>query len=58
MNSVSETLLNSSDEKIQSASQEQKPELNTELVELGKVSDTSGGWIGVKFDIGAGFQSY
>jgi hypothetical protein len=58
MNSVSETVQNVSGDKIEAAPQEQKPELNAELVELGKVSDTRGGWLGWKEDMGVGFQSY
>ena len=58
MNAVSETALNASADRIESAPQEPTPELNAELVELGKVSDTRGGWLGWKADIGNGFQSY
>lgn len=58
MNSVSDTVLNTSDEKVEAARQEQNPELNAKLVELGKVSDTSGGWVGSKVDIGLGFTAY
>jgi hypothetical protein len=58
MNTVSDTVLNSSDEKVETARQEPKTELNAKLVELGKVSDTSGGWVGAKMDTGAGFTSY
>ena len=58
MNSVSDTVLNTSEEKVEAARQEPKAELNAELVELGKVSDTSGGWVGAKVDNGYGFTSY
>lgn len=58
MNSVSETVLNTSGEQIETAGQEHKTEQQPELVELGKVSDTRGGWIGVKTDIGNGFTVY
>lgn len=58
MNPVPETVLNTSGEQTGSAAQEQTPELNAELVELGKVSDTRGGWLGWKTDMGVGFQSY
>ena len=58
MNSVSDTVLKTSDEKVEAARQAQNPELNAKLVELGKVSDTSGGWVGSKVDIGFGFTAY
>jgi hypothetical protein len=58
MNSVSDTVLNTSDEKVETARQEPKAELNAKLVELGRVSDTSGGWFGAKVDNGYGFTTY
>jgi len=58
MNSVSDTVSNASAENVEAARQEQKTEQHAELLELGKVSDTRGGWIGVKADIGLGFTSY
>lgn len=58
MNSVSDTVLNGADDKIETARQEQKTELKAEVVELGKVSDTRGGWLGTKSDIGLGFAAY
>lgn len=39
-------------------SREREQELEGALVEMGKVSDTKGGWWGVKPDIGAGFATY
>jgi hypothetical protein len=57
MNSVSDTVQNR-DDKVEITHPEQNTELNTELVELGKVSDTSGGWFGTKLDTGAGFTTY
>jgi hypothetical protein len=56
MNSTSETVLNA--DEVEATRLEQKTELNAELVELGKVSDTQGGWLGTKVDIGVGFQNY
>jgi len=56
MNSVSDTALNSADDKVETARQEQKTEVNAEVVELGKVSDTRGGWFGSKVDTGLGVQ--
>lgn len=58
MNSVSDTALNSADDKVETTRQEQKTEVNAEVVELGKVSDTRGGWIGNKVDTGMGVQVY
>jgi hypothetical protein len=58
MSSVPDTVLNTSDDKIETARRQQQTELNAEVVELGKVSETRGGWIGVKSDIGAGFTTY
>lgn len=58
MNAVSETVLSTSDDKVEIAHLERKTEPNAELVELGKVSDTRGGWLGSKYDAGAGFTVY
>jgi hypothetical protein len=58
MNSVSDSVLNRADENPGTARQEQKTELNAQLLELGKVSDTRGSWIGVKSDVGIGFIAY
>lgn len=58
MNSASDTLLNNTEEKADIVRQEQKAELDASLVELGKVSDTKGGFVGSKIDSGAGFVTY
>ena len=58
MNFVSETVQTVTGDKIEAAPQEQKAERNAELVELGKVSDTRGSWLGWKQDVGNGFQAY
>lgn len=58
MSSVSDTVLNVADQKIETTPQEQKTEVNAEVVELGKVSDTRGGWLGNKVDTGLGVQIY
>ena len=49
----SETVLARAEETIEAARQE-KADVDTALVELGKVSDTNGGWFGLKNDSGAG----
>ena len=53
MNPVSDVVLNSSQDEINVGRQE-TTELNTELVELGKVSDTRGGFFGGKSEPGFG----
>jgi hypothetical protein len=58
MNSVSDTALNGADDKVETVRQEQQTEVNAEVVELGKVSDTRGGWLGAKMDSGAGFMNW
>jgi hypothetical protein len=55
---ASDTLSNRAEERNETARQEQKTESDSALVELGKVSDTQGGWWGSKTDNGAGFQTY
>lgn len=58
MNSVSDTALNGADDKVETARQEQQTEVNAEIVELGKVSDTRGGWFGSKMDSGLGVMNW
>ena len=53
MNIGSETLLARTEENVEAARQD-KADVDTTLVELGKVSDTKGGWLGYKNDSGAG----
>ena len=58
MNTFSETRSITEHDQVETARQEPKTESDTALVELGKVSNTQGGWLGVKFDVGAGFITY
>jgi len=58
MNTTSDTLPNSAAEKVETTREEPPPAQQPELIELGKVSDTKGGWVGVKPDSGAGFTVY
>jgi hypothetical protein len=58
MNSASDTLLNKTEDQVGSAQEETLAEHSTLLVDLGRVSDTKGGWIGAKPDSGAGLQVY
>ncbi len=53
MSNGSEKLLVKAEENVETARQE-KLEADPVLVELGKVSDTQGGWLGSKNDSGAG----
>jgi hypothetical protein len=58
MNGTLETIPNSAPEKREAAPEEPQPAPDAALVELGKVSDTRGGWYGIKMDSGAGFVAY
>lgn len=58
MNSTADTPSNRAEDKPGIAAEEQKPASDGALVELGKVSDTQGGWIGPKIDNGMGFTSF
>ena len=53
----SDDLLVTAEEKIEATRQE-KTEQDAALVELGRVSDTKGGFIGSKMDSGAGLTAY
>jgi hypothetical protein len=57
MNIGSDDLSVRAEEKIEATRQE-KTEQEAALVELGKVSDTKGGWVGSKMDSGPGFTAY
>ena len=57
MNTGSDNLLVKAEEKIETV-REDKAESDAALVELGKVSDTKGGFFGSKLDSGAGLMVY
>jgi len=57
MNIASDDLLVKAEEKREMTPQE-TTQLDAALVELGKVSDTKGGWVGTKADSGAGYVAY
>jgi len=57
MNISPDDLLGRAEEKIEATRQE-RTEQDTALVELGKVSETKGGWLGSKVDNGAGLTAY
>ena len=56
MNSNADTVLNSADDKVEADRQGEQTEVSAEVVELGKVSDTRGGWLGYKVDTGLGVE--
>ncbi len=58
MNPASDTLLSKTEDQVESARQEKQAEPSALLVDLGKVSDTKGGWVGPKADSGAGLMAY
>jgi hypothetical protein len=59
MNAVPDSLLNGAEDKLEPVpGQEQKTEPEAALVEMGRVSDTQGGWYGPKVDTGYGLQVY
>lgn len=60
MNTFSETRSNTGQDQVEAVRQEPETASMSEpqLVKLGKVSDTQGGWLGVKLDVGAGFITY
>jgi hypothetical protein len=58
MNSLSDTRSDKEQDQVEAVRQEPEIVSDTALVELGKVSDTRGGWIGTKLDVGNGLQYY
>lgn len=58
MNPFSDTRSNREKEQMETVRQEPNPVSDGALTELGKVSDTKGGWIGPKVDTGMGLIPY
>jgi hypothetical protein len=58
MNNLSETRSSKEQDQVESGRQAAEPVADATLVELGKVSDTKGGWLGAKADPGLGFSVY
>ena len=58
MNTFADNLSNREQDQKEPAPQELKLVSDATLVELGKVSETRGGWFGPKLDVGAGFVPY
>ena len=57
MNTLSDTR-SSGEYQVESGRQDAEPVADAALIELGKVSDTQGGWLGSKLDSGSGFTTY
>ena len=58
MNTPSDTRSSREQDQVESGRQDAEPVSDATLIELGKVSDTQGGWTGVKLDSGFGFTNY
>lgn len=58
MNSASDTLLNKTEDQVEAAGREDQAEPGITLIELARVTETKGGWLGSKLDSGAGLQVY
>lgn len=58
MNTFLDTQSNKEQGQVEAVRQEPKPLSEAALLELGKVSDTQGGWLGLKIDVGMGFIAY
>lgn len=58
MSTFADTRSNSEPDQMETVRQEPNPAPDDALVELGKVSDTKGGWIGPKVDTGMGLIPY
>ena len=58
MNTLSDTRSSKEQDQVESVRQDAEPVADAALVELGKVSDTKGGWVGAKPDSGFGVTTY
>jgi hypothetical protein len=58
MNTLADTRSGKEQEQVEAGRQDAEPVQDAALLELGRVSDTQGGWLGTKYDSGAGFQTY
>lgn len=58
MNTFSDPRSGTEQHQIETARQERNTVSDAALVELGKVSNTQGGWLGIKTDVGMGFLTY
>jgi hypothetical protein len=58
MNTSSDSRSNIEHDQLESGRQDAEPVADATLLELGKVSDTRGGFFGPKLDVGIGFIVY
>lgn len=58
MNTPSDTRSSKEQDQVESVHQDAQPVTDAALIELGKVSDTKGGFLGHKPDTGFGVQTY
>ncbi|HEX4266742.1 MAG TPA: hypothetical protein VHY36_02565 [Steroidobacteraceae bacterium] len=58
MNTLADTRSGTEQDQVEAGRRDAEPAQDAALLELGKVSDTQGGWLGPKLDSGAGFQPY
>lgn len=58
MKNPSDTRSSKEQEQVESVRQDAESASDASLVELGKVSDTQGGWVGAKVDTGFGVAYY
>jgi hypothetical protein len=58
MKNPSDTRSSKEQDQVESGRQDAEPVSDAALIELGKVSDTRGGWVGAKPDTGFGVTTY
>jgi hypothetical protein len=58
MNTPSDTRSGKEQDQVESGRRDAEPVSDATIIELGKVSDTQGGWVGVKPDSGFGVTNY
>jgi hypothetical protein len=58
MKNPSDTRSSKEQDQVESGRQDAEPVSDAALIELGKVSDTRGGWVGLKPDTGYGVMTY
>ena len=58
MNTLADIRSSGEQDQVETGRQEVEPVQDAALLELGKVSDTQGGWLGAKLDSGNGFTTY
>ena len=58
MNTSADSRSNIAHDQLEAARQNTEPAADATLLELGKVSDTRGGFLGMKLDVGHGFMTF